>query len=453
MRVELLEIENFNFINISEYSSDLLPNKHGTAFIGGTISGSNVKEYLSSAGKLTRVWGKAYEQDNKVLLFCGIVSSCKIKSNGDVHYMKLGLSTQSVLMDITEHIRTFQKEGSSYRDILNIITKGYKHGAFIAVTGEDKKLTGFMCQYKETDWEYINRLACSVNTVIYPDYKTEGEKFYMVLPDRPEINISSEYYEIGTDSGEEVMLNTGKTYYKVSLRETYDIGQKVIFLRERFGIVARLSRFEYSEIVHDYILMYENDIRTKAYKNQKLIGAVLFARVTSVENELVKVRIDEDENEDSGELLLNYATVYSSPDTGSWYCMPEIGDRVMVRFPDAKESTVYIQNAIHIGASGGRNNPDIKFLKNKEGKEIRLSPDSILITDNNGSSIEIKEGEGIHINSSGMVFIGAKTEVLIESSNSDIKLISPMSVQINQNGTQIEMSDGITSQGSKIYLG
>jgi len=99
------------------------------------------------------------------------------------------------------------------------------------------------------------------------------------------------------------------------------------------------------------------------------------------------------------------------------------------------------------------NNPDIKFLKNKEGKEIRLSPDSILITDNNGSSIEIKEGEGIHINSSGMVFIGAKTEVLIESSNSDIKLISPMSVQINQNGTQIEMSDGITSQGSKIYLG
>ena len=52
-----------------------------------------------------------------------------------------------------------------------------------------------------------------------------------------------------------------------------------------------------------------------------------------------------------------------------------------------------------------------------------------------------------------MVFIGAKTEVLIESSNSDIKLISPMSVQINQNGTQIEMSDGITSQGSKIYLG
>jgi hypothetical protein len=32
-------------------------------------------------------------------------------------------------------------------------------------------------------------------------------------------------------------------------------------------------------------------------------------------------------------------------------------------------------------------------------------------------------------------------------------LISPASVQITQNGTQIEMNDGITHQGSKLYLG
>jgi len=32
-------------------------------------------------------------------------------------------------------------------------------------------------------------------------------------------------------------------------------------------------------------------------------------------------------------------------------------------------------------------------------------------------------------------------------------LISPASVQIIQNGTQIEMNDGITHQGSKVYLG
>ena len=32
-------------------------------------------------------------------------------------------------------------------------------------------------------------------------------------------------------------------------------------------------------------------------------------------------------------------------------------------------------------------------------------------------------------------------------------LISPASVQIIQNGTQIEMNDGITNKGSKVYLG
>ena len=114
---------------------------------------------------------------------------------------------------------------------------------------------------------------------------------------------------------------------------------------------------------------------------------------------------------------------------------------------------IYVQNAFHVGSAGGRDNPEIKFFKNKEGKEIRLSPESVLITDNNGSSIELKDDKGISIKSSGMISIAAKTEVLIESSNAGIGLISPTSVQITQNGTQIEMNDGITHQGSKVYLG
>ena len=44
------------------------------------------------------------------------------------------------------------------------------------------ELRGFMCQYKETDWEYLKRLAFSANTVIYPDYSVEGVKFFIGLP-------------------------------------------------------------------------------------------------------------------------------------------------------------------------------------------------------------------------------------------------------------------------------
>lgn len=42
--------------------------------------------------------------------------------------------------------------------------------------------------------------------------------------------------------------------------------------------------------------------------------------------------IEVDKTDDKA--LLNYATVYSSPEGGSWYCMPEVGDRVIIKFPN-----------------------------------------------------------------------------------------------------------------------
>ena len=452
MRVDLLETSDVEFIDIQEFYSELLPNKHGKAIIGGTINAAKKEEYLASGGKLTQIIAKTYE-GKSIVLFCGIVTSCNIKSNGDVHYMTLGLKTQSILMDGKDHIRTFQNEGVSYRNIIEVIIKDYNNSAFIMTSGDDRKNQGFMCQYKETDWNYLKRLAFSANTVIYPDYSVEGVKFFIGLPSRQENFLKSEYYELGVDSGEESVLDSGKVYYKIAVREHYDIGERLTFLDEKLAVVARVSRLKHREVINEYILMKESDVKTKAYKNEKLIGAALFAKVSQVENELVRVSIDDDENDSGDKAFLNYATVYSSPEGGSWYCMPEVGDRVIVKFPDANEQNVYVQNAFHVGSAGGRDNPEIKFFKNKEGKEIRLSPESVLITDNNGSSIEIKDNKGISIKSNGMISIAAKTEVLIESGNAGISLISPTSVQITQNGTQIEMNDGITHQGSKVYLG
>ena len=61
MRAELLEIYGFDFIDIQEFYSELLPNKHGKAVIGGTIRGDKKEEYLSSGGKVTQIIAKTYE--------------------------------------------------------------------------------------------------------------------------------------------------------------------------------------------------------------------------------------------------------------------------------------------------------------------------------------------------------------------------------------------------------
>ena len=61
MRAELLEINGFDFIDIQEFYSELLPNKHGKAVIGGTIRGDKKEEYLSYGGKVTQIIAETYK--------------------------------------------------------------------------------------------------------------------------------------------------------------------------------------------------------------------------------------------------------------------------------------------------------------------------------------------------------------------------------------------------------
>ena len=452
MRAELLYVEGFDFININDYKSIIIPNQHGTVFIKGNIRKESRQDYLEKVGKLVKVSAKTDENTIK-LMFFGIIKGCDIQSNGDVHELSLDIVSQSITMEKKEHFRTFQKTSTSYNEILELIVKEYDKGAFINAAKKQGMVNGFSCQYRENDWEYIKRLAGNNEDVIYPDYMTEGVRFFMGVPNGRDVGeIKSEYYEFGTVEKEYLGIPLEDVTYKLILRDIYDIGDNAIFNREKLKVISRKSRFEHNEIIHEYLLAREGSLRGVPYDNERLSGAAVFGKVTGVENELVSVALDDDENDNGGQSLLSYATIYSSPDGGGWYCMPEIGDRVMVKFPDSKDSNAYVQNAIHVGAGNGRDNPKVKFFKNKEGKEIRLSPESIIITNNNGTSIELIDDDGVYIKSRGVLSIDANLEVDIESKSSSIKVISKDSIQLNQNGTQMEISDRAITRGSKVYL-
>ena len=452
MRAELLYVEGFDFININTYESTIIPNQHGTVFIKGNIRKENRQDCLARVGELVKVSAKTDENTMK-LMFFGIIKECDIKSNGDVHELSLEIVSQSIEMEKKEHFRTFQKTSTPYEEIFELIVKEYKKGAFIIAAEKQGGVNGFSCQYRENDWEYIKRLAGNNEDVIYPDYMTEGVRFFMGVPNGRDVGeIKSEYYEFGTVEKEYLGIPLEDVTYKLVLRDIYDIGDNAIFNREKLKVISRKSRFEHNEIINEYLLAREGSLRGVPYDNERLSGAAVFGKVTGVENELVSVALDDDENDNVGQSLLSYATIYSSPDGGGWYCMPEIGDRVMVKFPDSKDSNAYVQNAIHVGAGNGRDNPKVKFFKNKEGKEIRLSPESIIITNNNGTSIELIDDDGVYIKSRGVLSIDANLEVDIESKSSSIKVISKDSIQLNQNGTQMEISDRAITRGSKVYL-
>ena len=115
-----------------------------------------------------------------------------------------------------------------------------------------------------------------------------------------------------------------------------------------------------------------------------------------------------------GKKWFTYATVYSSPDGTGWYSMPEVGDTVRLYVPD-HENRCLVVSSVHKETDSTRQNPDYKSFKTKYGKEILFTPDSILITNNQGMLVELNDQEGITMTSDKDILIQAQDNMTIAS--------------------------------------
>ena len=359
--------------------------------------------------------------------------------------MELELATGTYLMEDKKHTRSFGRN-EEINSILDICKKEYENSHYII--GDINKALGFTMQYRENDWEFIKRLAASKKTVIIPDYHTQGVKYYFGLPERDVKPFTSNDFRL--------VINRDYIMYEVGSREIYKLGDRLKFNEKVYTVSKVISQTLGNELYHTYYLVQDiayilNDIDKY---NSKLIGVSLSARVTKVGTEQVMVSIDEDEStKDLEGIWFSFSTVYSSSNGAGWYCMPEKGDKVRLYFPTEKEVDAYVCSAVHEDeGSGIRNNPENKIWRNKYGKEIRLTPDSISITNNMGDYIEISDDEGIKIVSKGNISIRAKDTIEISSEDSNISLTADKRIMLLQEDTQIILKDGIRVSGNGVNI-
>lgn len=188
--------------------------------------------------------------------------------------------------------------------------------------------------------------------------------------------------------------------YVLHTREIYSLGESVHFKGQDLIIGKITSWLKGQELYNEYQLISKENGLLPIMYNPKISGVSLKANVTAVEKTMVQVKIQQDENrENCKSCWLDYATVYSTPDGTGWYCMPEIGDKVRVVFPDKDENNVYVASSVHVGAAGGRTNPEEKSWKNKQNKEILFTPDSIIMRNNKGLVLEMSDQNGIKMSS------------------------------------------------------
>lgn len=428
MKEQRVEVEPFALLELLECTGTVGVNEHGFMTVKGYINKDREDAYLQLLTGNTWASVKVYDENgNSDILFTGIVTAGEISVQNGVKTLEVTMKTGSFLMDIEKHIRSFQHTGCTYSEILKTFEKSYQEYGYIMEEGNGKNINGFLCQYQETDWQFAKRIAKQCNTTLYPNYIGSGEKFYFGRPsgaNRGKVRLT-EYVLKQTEKG---IAYVGK------LRELFDIGDKVNLNGKNLYVIKRNTEYQMSELYHTYTLTERMEDEDVIY-NDKLTGVSLDATVTGVKGTNVTVSINKDENKaSSGSRWFPYATVYSSPDGSGWYCMPEKGDSVRLYFPSDRESEAYVLSTTHLsaGSSGRRSNPNNKSLMNKQGKEILFKPDSILITNNNGMSLELSDEAGISIVSDKKIVLESNEAIEITSVNENIDLVSSAKISLKQ---------------------
>lgn len=464
MREYNIRTSPLEFLNILELQIEEEVNCHGKGIISGYISDEQEEEYL---GMLT---GEVWEQIRMIgkegevqILFHGIVTDFSMIYCNDQKKLTLEIMSGSVLMDGKRHLRSFQNPVMTYGQILKEITAEYQDSGIVFNEPWEERAGELVLQYYETDWEFFKRLASRKHQFLVPNAQKKGVKLSYALPvgERFVLSEGQKYtmrknlsaYRKKVDQDMSVS-ESDCLEYMVESREAHRIGDCTTLFGELFYIYQIKSRYIGGELLHFCYMKRKRGIEVPEVFQEEMAGCSLSATVTAVKEDKVQVAIAEDENkEQETAVWYPYATVYSTPDGTGWYCMPEPGDRVRLTVPEKWEKDAFVSSSVHVGTeSADRKNPEYKVFKSKYQKEVRFTPTSIVITNNQGNRIEMTDKEGIRIISDHSVMLEAAEDLTIISNTGSLLAAGASSVSFKQKGTSIELENDISFMGGNLKI-
>ena len=172
------------------------------------------RPYYFSQGAISELLGQIknsrvelYAAGQERAVYSGVVQGAESLEENGYCLLRLELWSGSVLMNLKREKRTFQNPSMTYGQIIAGITS--EAGMSALYPRElDETETGFpVIQYRETDWEFIRRLASRFGLPEYPEATLEGGKVSIGLPETgfsgslgslsDSVGISRKFYEAG----------------------------------------------------------------------------------------------------------------------------------------------------------------------------------------------------------------------------------------------------------------
>jgi hypothetical protein len=381
-----------------------------------------------------------YEEgtDSKKLLFRGLMREIEMSAEGGMYRINLTVYSHSVLLDEEKKSRSFQDTEITYDAFLRAVSE--ETGILIHKKGSEEKIKTPAIMYKETDFEFLSRIASRLNTSVYPDVLTPN--LHIGLPKGAREDIGSalgygmnkdiERYMREKANGAD-LNDMDLISLTISDRKSRRVGDVLVFKGRPFGIIALSAELVRGEFIYTYTLAEESYV----YREEKptpLKGLSLEGKVIERQGETVKLHLDIDESQDKEKAhFYPYA-----PITGrAMYSMPIVGEKVGLYFPDGREENAFVQDCVRNNGDTCENtaDPSVRYFRTEYGPELMMAPSKLHFKETKpsvpGLYLEIDDDFGIRLKSHKNINIKASGHIGINAGGA-VRFSAPALVRFNQ---------------------
>lgn len=438
-------------------------NEHARLYISGILSDEDGDEYVEKADEYSDITVSVKDDEGKSRdLFYGVITNISINAKNDVRLLEIEALSKTFLMDVKKINGSYQDDNLTYGEIVKKINAGYGSAQTVDNLTYGAKINGLIVQYRETDWEFVKRLASHFNGALVPECQLTDIKYSLAgSGENVSYNLNEFNYSIKKGLDEYKIKASNEDYdlddinlisYEVTTNIIMNLYNQVSFNGRKLVVYRCEIEMVGGQLRNKYILRDDKGVKVRKIYNDKIAGVSLQGRVLATQNDDVKVslEIDGSPTETDGAKWFKFATIFSSPDGTGWYCMPEKEDVVRLYFPDNEEDNAYVINSLHYPYSTSneslRSDPSVKSFSTKYGKEIIMRPGGIDII-SGGSSMSLSDDGGIEVSSDSQISMSGSS---ISISGGDVSINGSGGVTLTQAGASITINNDVIMSGSKI---
>lgn len=431
---ERLRVKGYNLEYIKELKITCDINEHASLKLTGILKNeqSDKDVFETTSNKTIEVY---YEGNNADTLFYGIVTNVEVDVDAEIYTLIIEAKSMSYLLDVKLKSRSFQNTSLSVHNLIRKIMSEYTNADY-KLNIPDTPIGELLIQYEESDWEFLKRIVSKFNVGLIPVMNAKNIGYIAGVPDKyKELKSSLIEYEVYKDIADyEYMLENylkdaeEKDYitYKIKSYEIFNLGDSTTLENIKFHVLKSEYEINNGVLENVYTMRIENGLRQKRLFNTKVVGTSISGKIIGVQNDKVQIHLDIDASQDTGSAYwFDFSTMSASSDGSGWYCMPEIGDSVRAYFPTKDEDQTFAISAVSGYKQGAgeaedrMGNPDNKYLRTKNDKQVTLKSDGIAISCDSGQADMNLSSDGtLTITSQNNINITAKENVKIDASKS-----------------------------------